>query len=108
MPRGGGLRNSAALKPNISSERVQPPAAEFLLPPVWMGCIDVSLHADLHGISWQQMDPTGSEVKIVSMSTAGDDKCNFILMRLCPAHSQVVNAVFIVVVLAPQIFVMGR
>lgn len=54
------------------------------------------------------MDPTGSQVKIVSMSIAADDKHDFILMLLCSVHSQVVNTVFIVVVLAPQLFVMGR
>lgn len=98
------MRKSAALKPNISWAR----AAEVQLLPVWMCCTNASLHAGVHGVSRQQMDPTGSEVKIVSMCTAADDKHDFILMLLFSVHSQVVNAVFIVVVVAPQVFVMGR
>ncbi|XP_013861738.1 uncharacterized protein LOC106516096 isoform X3 [Austrofundulus limnaeus] len=73
------------MKPNISSEHSGPSAvAEFQHTPVWMCRNNVSLHADLHGVSRQQMDPTESEVQIV------------------------VNALFVVVVLAPQLFVMGR
>ncbi|XP_013861736.1 uncharacterized protein LOC106516096 isoform X1 [Austrofundulus limnaeus] len=53
------------MKPNISSEHSGPSAvAEFQHTPVWMCRNNVSLHADLHGVSRQQMDPTESEVQI--------------------------------------------